>query len=128
MRRLKRPAIALALALALALAASALFALRYSHAAAWRLSDEERVWVERTLAAATEMSGTTREELERTTRPRLWNRPGELCVSLLTHRSDGGGSHQACFDRESGHLVEQREYGGCLCAEPLTDPLWALVW
>ncbi|HEV2748467.1 MAG TPA: hypothetical protein VGW34_14370 [Allosphingosinicella sp.] len=116
------------LVFALLLVAAGVFALRYGHAAAWRVPANQLPWVERTLAVAAAGSGTPRERIRRTTRPRLWHRRGQICVTLATHRADGGGSYQACYDRRNGQLVEEREYGPCLCAEPLTDRLWELVW
>ena len=118
----------IALVCTLAVAVAGLSALRYGHAAAWRLPADRQLWVERTLAVAAAGSGRTVEEFRRSTRPRLWHRPDQICVTLATHRSDGGGSYQACYDRRNNHLVEEREYGPCLCAEPLTDRLWELVW
>ena len=123
-----KPAAAILLACALLVAGVGLFARSYSHAAAWRVPAEQRQWVERTLAVAAAGSNGNREDVRRTTRPRLWNRPGQTCVTLITHRADGGGSYQACYDRTNGHLVEEREYGPCLCPEPVTDRLWELVW
>lgn len=116
------------LAPALLLAALGVFALGYSHAAAWRLSADERPWVERTLDVASAGSSRSREEYRRTTRPRLVHRPGRICVILATHRSDGGGSYQVCFDRRNGHVVEEREYGSSFGPVRLADPLWRLVW
>jgi hypothetical protein len=127
MSRLKLAASTL-LACALLLAALAAFALRFSHSAAWRLPVEQWPWVERTLGVAAAGSGRTREEFRRTTRPRLWNRRGEICVALRSHRKHGDGSYQACFDRRSGHLVEERSHGSSFGPTPLADPLWELVW
>ena len=126
MRNPKRPAIALACALALA--AAGLYALRYSHAAAWRLPADERLWVERTLAVAAASSGRTAEEVRRTTRPRLWRHSGRLCVLLATHYRYADGSFRACYDERDGRVVEEREYGSTFGSTPLTDPLWELVW
>jgi hypothetical protein len=126
-RKPKRPAILLACALALA-AAACLYALRYSHAAAWRLSAAERAWVERTLDVAVASAGRTREEFRRTTRPRLWRHSGRLCVLLATHHRHADGSFRACYDERDGRLVEEREYGPTFGSTPLTDPLWELVW
>jgi hypothetical protein len=127
MSRLKLAALILP-SCALLLAALATFALRYSHAAAWRLPADRRDWVERTLDVAAAGSGRTREELRLTTRPRLWICPGQICVTLATHRSDGGGSYQVCFDRSDGQVVEEREYGSSFGPTRLADPLWELVW
>lgn len=128
MRGRKRAAIALAGALLLVAAAFALFHLRYSHAAAWRLAPRDRPWVERTLAAAESLSGRSRDELMRTRRPRLWHRPGRTCVSLVTHRRNGDGSYHACFDARDGRLVEQRDDLCTFGLTPLTDRLWKMVW
>lgn len=113
---------------ALLLAALGAFALRYGHAAAWRLLPDQRPWVERTLDIAAAGTGITREELRRTTRPRLWHGSDRLCVVLATHRSDGGGSYQACFDRRNGHVVEERLYGPSFGPSRVADRFWERVW
>lgn len=115
-------------ACALLLAAFGAFALRYSHAAAWSVPADEQPWVERTLDVAAAGSGRTREDFRRTTRPRLRNRPGQICVTLASHRSDGGGTYQVCFDRSNGQVVEEREYGPVFGPTRIADPLWELVW
>ncbi|HYI39442.1 MAG TPA: hypothetical protein VE053_03900 [Allosphingosinicella sp.] len=116
------------LACALLLAAFGIFALCFSHAAAWRLPAEDRPWVERTLDVAAAGTNTTREDVRRTTRPRLWHGSDRLCVILATHRSDGGGNYQACFDRKNGHLIEERLDGSSFGPSRIADPLWELVW
>jgi hypothetical protein len=128
MPRLKRPAILLATASLILAAASGLFAVEYSHAAAWRLAPEERLWVDRTLDVAAAGTNSTREEVRRTTRPRLRHDADRLCVILATHRADGGGSYQACFDRKNGQLIEERLYGSSFGPARMADPLWELVW
>ena len=127
MSRLK-PAVLTLLTCALLLAALGTFALRYSHAAAWRLPPDQRPWVERTLDVAAAGSGRTREAVRQTTRPRLSHRPGEICVTLATHHSHGDGSYQVCFDRSNGRVVEERLYGSSFGPMRLADPLWELVW
>jgi hypothetical protein len=127
MRKTKPAALAVP-AFALLIAAFGIYALRFSHAAAWRLPAEDRPWVDRTLDAAAAVSGRTREELRRTTRPRLWNRPGQVCVMLRSHRKHGDGSYSACFDRRTGDVVEERELGSSFGPRPIADPLWELIW
>ena len=103
------------------------FHLALQHDAACESADE-RALVERTLAAAEAGTSRTREDFRRTTRPRLWHRPGQICVILAPHRSDGGGSYQACFDRSNGNLVEEREHGISFGPTRIGDTLWELVW
>jgi hypothetical protein len=55
MRKTKPAALAVP-AFALLIAAFGIYALRFSHAAAWRLPAEDRPWVERTLDAAAAVS------------------------------------------------------------------------
>lgn len=128
MPRLKRPVVILAAACLVLAAAFAVFQLRYSHAAAWRLAAEERIWVDRALAAATGGPGRTRDDFERTTRPILWHPPGQTCVGLMSHRRYADGSYIACFDDKGPRPVSEREIGSTFGRQPLTDPLWALIW
>lgn len=127
MSRMKLAALIL-LTCTLLLAAVGTFASRYSHAAAWRVSAGQRPWVERTLDVAAAGSGRTREDWRRTTRPRLWHRPGQLCVILRSHRHDIDGSYRVCFDRKTGQSLEERYFGHALGRSPMADPLWKLVW
>jgi hypothetical protein len=123
-----KPATWVLLACALLLAPFGAFALRFSHAAAWRLRADQRPWVERTLDVAAAGSNGTREDWRRTTRPHLWHGPGRLCVILRTHRKYPDGSYQVCFDRKKGDVVEERYFGSSFGSSPIADPLWELVW
>lgn len=127
MSRLKFATLIL-LAGALFIAGFGAFALRYSHAAAWRVPADQRPWVDRTLDAAAAFSNRTREDFRRTTRPRLWRSPDRICVILASHRAGGGGSYHACFEPKNGHLIEEREYGEPLGPARFADPLWERVW
>jgi len=92
-RRTKRIRIVIASALAAALALG-LFHLRFSHAAAWRLSAEERPYVDRAVAGAARELRTSPEDIRRTTRPFVRRHPDRVCVRLRT-----GGTRETAATR-----------------------------
>lgn len=128
MRSPKRPAILLAAATLGLAAASGVFALDYSHAAAWRLAPGERLWVDRALEVAAAGSGRPSGDFKRTTRPRLWNPPGQTCVGFITHYRYADGSYVACFDSRSARLVMEKEFGSSFGTRSILEPFWALIW
>ena len=113
-------------------AALAIFHLRYSHAAAWRLGAHEQVHVERALAAAEADMRMSRDEIRRTTRPSLVPHPDRICVTLRTGTVWTDGSYDACHARRDGRLLTSRAHGPTFGARSLwhraKDLFWALIW
>jgi hypothetical protein len=106
-----------------------IFNQRFSHEAAWRRVPAERqAYVDRALAAGAEAFNFTPSDYRRLTRPRLWQRPGRVCVTLASPYRDGAGSYQACYARSDGRLVWERALICSFGAVPLADRVWERIW
>jgi hypothetical protein len=130
-KRPKRIRIVIASALAVALAL-AVFHLRYSHAAAWRLPAGERPYVDRAVAAAAREFRTSPEDIRRTTRPFVRQLPDRVCVRLRTGGTWPDGSYEACHARRDGRLLSTRSmgptFGNQSLLHRLKDLFWSLFW
>jgi hypothetical protein len=100
-----------------------------SHDAAWRsVPAADKPYVERALAGAAEAFGGTPEAYKRHTRPRLWRRPGQACVTLASPYRGGQGSYQACYARGDGAPQWERATICSFGATPLSDYVWEWIW
>ena len=132
MKRLNRSILIAVMACTIAVSALAIFQLRYSHAAAWRLSADDQAHVTRALAAAEADMPMTRDEIQLTTRPFVRRYPDHVCVTLRTATVRPDGTYEACFARATGEFVSSRlsgpSFGGPPLWDRVKDAFSALVW
>jgi hypothetical protein len=100
----------------------------YRHAVAWRVPAEDQPFVDQALASGALAFGATPEEYIRVTRPRIDRDGFRTCVTLATHRSDGGGSYIGCYDNRNGSFLSDRIKGMPFGAERLWDRFGHWVW
>ena len=100
----------------------------FGHWNAWRLAPDDRGYVERALRTGSREFGATPEDYRRLTRPTVNKRADEICVILATSHSYGDGSYSACYDRRSGHVIEERVSGPTFGNARPSDQLRALIW
>ena len=98
------------------------------HAAAWRVAPESQKFVDLAVVRGAPGFGMRAEEYRRITRPRIVRRGALTCVTLATHRTDGGGSYTGCFEIKTGSIVTERFSGISFGRERLWDRLGHLVW
>jgi len=99
----------------------------YRHSIAWQVPVEHGPIVEQTLVRGAATFGMRADEYRRHTRPHVEHIGGKTCISLVTHRSDAGGSYIACYDQQ--HLViSERALGISFGAETLWDRFGQWVW
>lgn len=112
---------------ALLLAATVPLSQPYRHSLAWRVPAEHRPKVELALRRGAEAFGISPEEYRRHTRPRIERVDGRTRISLVTHRSLGGGSYMADYDT-SGAIASERVVGPACGATNLWDRFGYWLW
>lgn len=127
MRRVLASRIVMFIASGLLLAALIPLSQPYRHSSAWQVAAEHVPSVERALRRGSENFGMSPEAYRRHTRPRIERIGRQTCISLVTHRSDGGGSYIACYDRH-GSMVSERALGVSFGAEAPWDRFGQWVW
>jgi hypothetical protein len=102
-------------------------AVRLEHAARWRVAEEDRPLVQRTARDRAAAVEETTEQIRRASVPSVERRPGETCVGLITLRRDGAGSYIACYDKETGEVLSERERGPGWTNDRLHDRIKAWI-
>jgi hypothetical protein len=100
----------------------------WRHEAAWRVPPGQESYVDRALTGAAAAFGTSREEYRRLTRPRVDQDRRLTCVTLATHRDDGGGSYSGCYDSRTNALISERASGIPFGVEGLWNRYGHRVW
>jgi hypothetical protein len=114
-------------AAAFLLAALAPVAVRHFHDSAWRVSPEDRPFVDRALAAAAAEFRMSPDEYRLMTRPRVRRPAGRICVDLATAHHNLDGSYSTCFDF-GGRVMVEKVFGPSFGPNRISDRLRALVW
>ena len=97
--------------------------MRLAQAASWRVSEQDRPYVDRALGEAVAIFNSTPERYRRYTAPNVYRRPGRTCVALMSVLHNDGGSYSACYDDRSGEIVEERAVICSFGGTPLSDRL-----
>lgn len=118
----------IAAAIAILLASLVPLSQPYRHAAAWRVPAHQQSLVDRTLKARSAASGVSPEEYRGFTRPRVSYDRHQTCVTLRSHRNDGGGSYSRCYHNRTGALLSEAEMGIPFGRESLWNRFGAALW
>jgi hypothetical protein len=100
----------------------------YRHEGAWRVSPEHLTNVNRALIGGAAAFGLSPEEYRRITRPRVDRDQRRTCVTLATHRSDGGGSYRGCYDSRTGAVISEVARGVPFGDEGLWNRFGQWLW
>lgn len=128
MRRLLLKRTGIAIGTVVLLASLAPLTQTCRHEAAWRVLPDDERYVDRALTGGAAFFGLSRDDYRRITRPHVVREQDRTCVTLETHRSDGGGSYTGCFDIQTGDFVSEVARGGSFGGESLWDRFGPWYW